>query len=116
SHAWLFIAMGVGVFAAFFLVNANFPGTTLTWNQPLQFWVGIALMLSGLAFRWYSIRVLGKFFTRDVATRPGQYVVDTGPYRRIRHPSYSGSLLMLLGTGLAMTNWASLLAIVSGAL
>jgi len=115
SHAWLFIAMGVGVFAAFFLVNANFPGTTLTWDQPLQFWIGIALMLAGLAFRWYAIRVLGKFFTRTVATRAGQYVVENGPYRLIRHPSYSGALLMFLGMGVAMTNWAALLAIMVGA-
>lgn len=115
SHVWLFVAIGIGVAAAIFLVNANFPGTTLTWHQPLQFWIGIALMLCGLAFRWYAIRALGRFFTRTVATREGQYVVDTGPYRLIRHPSYSGALLMFLGMGIAMTNWAALLAIMAGA-
>lgn len=115
SHVVLFLAVGLGFAAAYTLVG-GFPAGTLGWHQPLQFWIGIALMFSGLAFRWYAIRALGKFFTRDVATRPGQYVVDTGPYRWIRHPSYSGTLLMLLGTGLAMTNWASLLAILAGAL
>ena len=113
-HFLLLVACAVGVVAAFFLVNADFPGTTLGWHQPLPFWIGIALMLCGLAFRWYSIKVLGMFFTRDVATRPGQTVVETGPYRWIRHPSYSGALLMFLGTGLAMTNWASLLAVMLG--
>lgn len=116
SHAWLFVAMGIGVLAAFFLVNANLPGTTLTRRQVLQFWIGIAMMLCGLTFRWYAIRALGKFFTRTVATRAGQYVVDTGPYRWIRHPSYSGALLMFVGMGIAMTNWAALLAIMAGAL
>lgn len=115
SHAWLVVAIGVGVFAAIVLVNANFPGTTLTQAQTLQFWIGIVSMLAGLAFRWYAVRVLGKFFTRTVATRTGQYVVESGPYRWIRHPSYSGSLLMFVGMGLAMTNWAALLAIVAGA-
>lgn len=115
SHVGLFIAISVGVATAIFLVNANLPGTTLTWNQPLQFWIGIGLMLAGLAFRWYAIRSLGKFFTRTVATRAGQYVVETGPYRLIRHPSYSGALLMILGMGLTMTNWAALLAIMLGA-
>jgi len=114
SHAWLLVAMGAGVFAAFFIVNANFPGTTLASYQRLQFWIGIVVMLCGLAFRWYAIKSLGRFFTRTVATRQWQYVVDTGPYRLIRHPSYSGSLLMFLGTGIAMTNWAALLAIMAG--
>ncbi len=115
SHAWIFVAVCAGVFIAIFLFNANLPGTTLARGQRLQFWIGIALMLAGLAFRWYAIRSLGRFFTRTVATRAGQYVVDTGPYRLIRHPSYSGALLMFLGMGIAMTNWAALLAVVAGA-
>ena len=77
--------------------------------------MSFAVMLAGLAFRWYAIHVLGKFFTRTVATRAGQYVVQSGPYRLIRHPSYSGALLMFLGMGIAMTNWAALLAIMVGA-
>ncbi len=115
SHVVLLVALATGIVVAFFLVSADLPGTVLAWNQALLFWIGIALMLAGVVFRWYAIRVLGKFFTRDVATRPGQVVVQSGPYRLIRHPSYSGALLMFLGTGLAMTNWASLLAIMLGA-
>ncbi len=110
SHVFLVAAVTTGVVAGFLCANA-FPRATLARNQPLQFWFGIALMFAGLLLRWYAIRVLGKFFTRDVATRAGQYVVETGPYRRIRHPSYSGALLMFLGLGLALTNWASLLAV-----
>lgn len=116
SHLVLFLAITAGFIAAFSFLRTRFAGATLTWHQPLLFWLGIALLFAGLGFRWYSIRVLGRFFTRDVATRPGQTVVESGPYRLIRHPSYSGSLLMLLGTGLAMTNWASLLAVLCGAL
>ncbi|HEX5952207.1 MAG TPA: isoprenylcysteine carboxylmethyltransferase family protein [Rhodanobacteraceae bacterium] len=115
SHVWIVMAVGMGVVAGIILVNANFPGTTLQRGQRLQFWIGIAVMLSGLAFRWYAIKSLGRFFTRTVATRSGQYVVDSGPYRLIRHPSYTGGLLMFLGAGIAMTNWAALLAIMAGA-
>lgn len=113
SHIVLVVAVVVGTVAGFFCVNA-FPGATIAWRQSPVFWLGIVLLLCGLAFRWYAIRVLGRFFTRDVATRVGQTVVETGPYRLIRHPSYSGALLMFLGTGLAMTNWASLLVIFLG--
>ena len=71
-------------------------------------------MAAGIAFRWYSILVLGKSFTVDVATRPEQRVVESGPYRLIRHPSYTGSLLTLLGVLLCCVNWLSLLAMAIG--
>lgn len=112
SHAWLLIAICSGCFVAFGVLNGA-PETVVRWRQPVVFWTGIAVMLAGLAFRTYSIKHLGAFFTHTVATRASQYVVDTGPYRLIRHPSYSGSLLMFLGMGLAMTDWASLLAIMA---
>ena len=67
-------------------------------------------MLLGVALRWYSVSVLGKYFTFDVAIQSGQVLVEVGPYRYIRHPSYSGALLSLLGFGLALGNCAGLAA------
>ncbi|HET7931697.1 MAG TPA: isoprenylcysteine carboxylmethyltransferase family protein [Rhodanobacteraceae bacterium] len=115
SYAVLLTMIFVGVFLAFF---AAFGVTvaTITWQQPVVFWAGIVLMLAGTAFRWYAIRKLGRFFTRSVATRAGQFVVDTGPYRWIRHPSYSGALLTMLGLGLALTNWLSVLLVLVASL
>ena len=110
SYFFLLAAIFAGIFVAFFCAFA-FPAATIAWWQPAWFWTGIALILAGAAFRWYAIKVLGRFFTRSVATRAGQYVVNTGPYRLIRHPSYSGALLSLLGVGMAMTNWLSIVAI-----
>jgi protein-S-isoprenylcysteine O-methyltransferase len=76
-------------------------------REPI-FWAGIALMLLGAAFRAYAIRVLGRSFVVTVAVVPDQRVIDSGPYRYIRHPSYSGALLALLGLGLTLTTCASL--------
>jgi protein-S-isoprenylcysteine O-methyltransferase Ste14 len=115
SYALLLIAIFAGIFLAFFC-TFGFPAATITFWQPGWFWLGIALILGGAAFRWYAIKVLGKFFTRSVATRAQQTVVQHGPYRLIRHPSYSGALLSFLGVGLAMTNWLSVLAIMAFAL
>jgi protein-S-isoprenylcysteine O-methyltransferase Ste14 len=70
-------------------------------------------MLLGIALRWYSASVLGKYFTFDVAIQSSQILVEVGPYRYIRHPSYSGALLTLLGFGLALGNWAGLTAALS---
>jgi protein-S-isoprenylcysteine O-methyltransferase Ste14 len=94
-----------------FALPGLFPGATITWNRPLLFFIGLTLMVLGVILRQYAIRVLGRYFTREVATRADQPVVQNGPYKFIRHPAYSGTLLTMLGIGLAMTNWASLLAI-----
>ena len=66
--------------------------------------------------RLYAIGVLGASFTTAVAVAPEQTVIETGPYRLIRHPSYTGFLITLLGLGLSSTNWLSLLVLMGCAL
>jgi protein-S-isoprenylcysteine O-methyltransferase Ste14 len=88
------------------------PMATIAWNRPFVFGVGLALGVAGVAFRWYAIKTLGRFFTMRVTTTADQKVVDTGPYRLIRHPSYTGALMTVAGVLLCMTNWLSLACIV----
>jgi protein-S-isoprenylcysteine O-methyltransferase Ste14 len=90
------------------------PGAAMVHGRALVFGLGIALILVGTALRTYAIRVLGRYFVITVAVGPDQQVVERGPYRLIRHPSYTGALLSLLGFGLVLTNWASLAAIILG--
>jgi protein-S-isoprenylcysteine O-methyltransferase Ste14 len=71
--------------------------------------LGVVLYAAGLLLRWTSILWLGKFFTVNVAIASDHIVVDTGPYRFIRHPSYTGALAAFLGFGLCIGNWVSLL-------
>lgn len=66
--------------------------TWLTRSYPL----GVALFVVGLALRWYAIVYLGRFFTVDVAIAADHRVVDSGPYRYLRHPSYTGALLAFM--------------------
>jgi len=68
----------------------------------------ICLCVLGLAVRWRAIIYLGRFFTINVAVAADQHLVDSGPYHFIRHPCYAGSLLIILGLGLCMGNFASL--------
>lgn len=70
-------------------------------------------MLLGVALRWYSAAMLGKYFTFDVSIQSDQILIEAGPYRYIRHPSYSGALLTLFGFSLALGNWAGLVAALS---
>jgi protein-S-isoprenylcysteine O-methyltransferase Ste14 len=111
SMVVLLVGLYAGVLLNFALPGL-FPGATITWNRSVLFFIGLTLMVLGIILRQYAIRVLGRYFTREVATRAGQPVVQNGPYKFIRHPAYSGTLLTMLGIGLAMTNWASLVAIV----
>jgi len=94
-----------------FTLSARLPQAAILWRRSLVFFSGIGLMLAGVAFRWWAIATLGKFFTFDVAVQSTQKVVDSGPYRYIRHPSYTGALMTQLGIGLALGNWAGLLAL-----
>lgn len=75
------------------------------------FVVGLALMIAGIVVRQWSILTLGRFFTIDVRVASDQTVVDRGPYRWVRHPSYSGLVLFFVGAGLALGSWASLLVL-----
>jgi protein-S-isoprenylcysteine O-methyltransferase Ste14 len=91
-----------------FLFSLLLPQAAIPWNRTFVFFGGIGLMLFGLALRWHSARILGKYFTFDVAIHDSQVLIDAGPYRYIRHPSYSGALLTLLGFGMALGNSAGL--------
>jgi protein-S-isoprenylcysteine O-methyltransferase len=112
SYAVLMLGIWMGLGLNFWLPSL-LPGATITWHRSLLFFIGVALMLSGVALRWYAIHALGRYFTREVAIHPDQPIVQSGPYRYIRHPSYSGTLMTMLGIGLAMANWASLIAIMA---
>lgn len=82
------------------------------WSYTNVGWLGLALMLGGLAMRYWAARTLGEFYTRTLQVVRGQKIVNQPPYNVIRHPGYSGTLLMEIGAGLAVTNWVVLLAAV----
>ena len=72
------------------------------------FVAGLVLVVAGIALRQWAVAVLGRFFTIEVRVQPGQTVVERGPYRWVRHPSYTGMIVTFFGLGLALGNWASL--------
>ena len=94
-----------------FLLGGLLPAAAIPWHRTTLFLLGVTLILLGVALRWYAIWTLGGYFTRDVAVSANQKVVQNGPYRSIRHPAYSGTFLTMVGVGLTMTNWASLIVL-----
>lgn len=87
------------------------------WIAPwadLPAWVwtlGIVTMTTGAVIRVWALRVLGVQFRRDVNVDADQLVVSDGPYRWVRHPSYTGALLIFAGLGLALANVLSIVAL-----
>jgi protein-S-isoprenylcysteine O-methyltransferase len=105
------------VITASMMLGFIFQGSLPQARWPWLAWVnvaGIVVTLIGLAIRWYSIIYLGRFFTVNVAIAADHQLIDTGPYRRVRHPSYTGALLAFLGLAMCMQNWASLAIMMIG--
>ncbi len=112
---WSYPILVVGLVGSVILacnVSASWPMARINKDQTTMLVAGTLVMVGGAAFRWYSTRVLGRFFTRDVAIREDHRIVRDGPYRYLRHPSYSGGILSMIGVGLALDNWASLIVII----
>lgn len=106
-------AAGLGIGGAF-LLEANAPSATIgAGAAPIRwlcFAVGVTAIVLGSLGRQWAISTLGRFFTLNVQVRDDQRVVTSGPYRWVRHPSYTADLLAFTGIGLALGNWLSLLA------
>ena len=88
------------------------------FNGAEVFVVGAIIGWLGLLLRWWSFAALGEYFTTVVKISADQVVIERGPYRVLRHPSYTGLLAAFLGAGLMLGNWvgtaASFLLILVG--
>lgn len=76
--------------------------------------VGLFLAIGGLIFRMWAIKVLGRFFTPKVEIQSDHEIIQSGPYRWIRHPSYTGSLVMALGIAIYFESILSILFVFFG--
>ena len=92
------------------LLAKGVPGAALPGSQWLWVVLGCAVGLTGVTLRWWAIRTLGNQFTRNLQVGLDHELVVDGPYRYVRHPSYTGAILMLAGVGLGLGNALSLAA------
>jgi protein-S-isoprenylcysteine O-methyltransferase Ste14 len=106
------IVIWVGIFVAIFLSD-YFATHNITPIPDIFFYVGIVLMLSGIVFRQWAIWVLGRFFSTRVRIVSDHRIVMEGPYRFLRHPSYTGMLMILLGLGLGSRTWLGTIIILA---
>lgn len=83
----------------------------LPYNKPVRY-VAYLLTLTGLAILVWARIALGTNWSATVTFREGHELVERGPYRFVRHPIYTGMLLMVAGTALALGNLSGLLALI----
>jgi protein-S-isoprenylcysteine O-methyltransferase len=104
---WLveMVSGGCGILATYHLRACSLPARSLFYV------LGIGVFVMGLALRFYSVMYLGRFFTINVAIASDHRLIDRGPYRFIRHPSYTGVLMLFFGLGLGLGNWVSVVII-----
>jgi protein-S-isoprenylcysteine O-methyltransferase Ste14 len=108
SRTWMVVGSLLGIGLAFLLAGVGkLPGPD--WLPVV---LGVALMVAGTVLRYWSVHVLGRFFTVTVDIGEGHRVVDTGPYALLRHPSYTGMLVVYLGIGIALDSWLSVASVV----
>lgn len=72
-------------------------------------YLGLMLIPAGLVLREWAIIKLGRFFSRTVQVEWDHKIITDGPYRWIRHPSYTGMILIYLGIALAIGTWVGVL-------
>lgn len=110
---WAAIIVSIAVGVSLKLVlesNQNGLGR-IALLSPYFGYIGCLVIVLGLITRLIAIRTLGKQFTYKVSIVDDHRIVDTGIYGLVRHPSYLGTLVCLLGLGLALENWLSLLIV-----
>lgn len=97
------------------IITSIVAGVFIAFTYPMfnetEYFLGVVLILSGLLLRFIAIFSLKSFFTADVSIHHDHRLKTDGIYKRVRHPSYTGSLLSFLGLGLTLGNWISLVII-----
>ena len=78
--------------------------TPLSQHEALR-WVGVALFGVGIGFVYWSGVSLGRFYSADVTLQHNHQLITTGAYRHIRHPRYSGAILLAFGMSLTFNSW-----------
>jgi protein-S-isoprenylcysteine O-methyltransferase Ste14 len=94
----------VGLAAARNIPAASFPRSNLVVIA------GLVLIWAGLGLRQWAVASLGEYFTFTVMTSETQPVVQSGPYRVVRHPGYTGAVVTRLGLALVFGNWVAFAA------
>ena len=95
---------------ALFGVSSAFASSGVLLLPDWLSFAGAIVILLGATVRQWAISALGRYFSLVIGVQEGQKVVEAGPYRLVRHPSYTGALLILVGIALSFRSLGAVLA------
>jgi len=105
--------------AGFFLLFENDPRISVPlWRTPIAIqWACIPVVIAGFALTWWARIHLGRLWSSNVSRKADHHLVDTGPYRIVRHPIYTG--LLISSTAMAamrgtLAGWVGMVAMTLG--
>jgi protein-S-isoprenylcysteine O-methyltransferase Ste14 len=107
--------LGLVVAAVAAAINLGFRAahvdSTVLGGGWLPVAIGLCVLAAGVAFRTWAMLTLGRLFKFVVVIQDDHRVITSGPYRLLRHPSYTGALVAFLGVGIALDSWLSIVAL-----
>jgi protein-S-isoprenylcysteine O-methyltransferase Ste14 len=81
------------------------PGNTGTYMLAV-------VVVLGIAFTWWGRIHLGRLWSNAITHKEDHRIIDTGPYAVVRHPIYTGQIIALLASGIAIATWTALVSVV----
>ena len=106
---WLVIASSIFAASWYGAAHASTIAPGARWPSSGS----AALLALALALRWSAVVTLGKSFTANVTIRSGQTLYRSGLFAVVRHPSYTGLILVFVALGFHTRNWVSLLILLA---
>lgn len=101
---------------SFYLLSRRWPhygwlGARFVPASDAVGWIGVVLTAAGVAIAIWARWHLGANWSGVVTLKEGHELIRSGPYRTIRHPIYTGILLAMLGSAIAVGEIRGLLAV-----
>jgi protein-S-isoprenylcysteine O-methyltransferase Ste14 len=105
------VRIAVIVLAVLLIRSNTFRGGPTITRDPWLQAVGLVVFVSGLALAVWARRYLGRNWGMPMSEKADPELVTAGPYRKVRHPIYSGIILAMVGTAIAVS-WFWLFAVI----
>jgi protein-S-isoprenylcysteine O-methyltransferase Ste14 len=78
-----------------FHLQENFPGVG----------IGSVIIVTGHLFQWYTIQLLGPFYTSDISVFKKHRIIESGWYKILRHPQYFANFMSFIGLSICFNDF-----------